>query len=239
MNEPNQPIQRRRISTLLDSTEPPTPLVTAATRDLPQVFNNVPKAHYRQHESGEKTANYWQVIDALIAKGHGRDAAEWAIHRLAETGLLSAEQGMQSLTTMLVHGIPTGPSTVLSDDLRHACLRATPALWARWHEESATAHKGVPAANTSGRATKESQGRGKNIDAQMLKVMAEKVESHGWSAIQWANHLDCSDGTVKGTKTWKVRLKAVRALAAADSALKRQQPNTTSRGRQKRKPNPN
>jgi hypothetical protein len=69
----------------------------------------------------------------------------------------------------------------------------------------------VASAGTSG-----GRGKGKHIDAKMLKVMAENPESHGWSARQWADHLDCSDGTVKDTKTWKERLKAARSMAAAD-----------------------
>jgi len=77
--------------------------------------------------------------------------------------------------------------------------------------------------------------RGKNIDAKMLKVMAENAESHGWSARQWAEHLKCSDGTVKGTKTWKERLKAARATAAADAASKMDQSHTSRSGRRKTK----
>jgi hypothetical protein len=61
---------------------------------------------------------------------------------------------------------------------------------------------------------------GKNIDARMLKVMAENPESHGWSARQWADHLGCSPGTVKETRTWKERLRAVRAMHRADAAAR-------------------
>lgn len=64
-------------------------------------------------------------------------------------------------------------------------------------------------------------GKGKNIDARMLKQLADDHSSASWSARQWAVFLECSDGTVKDTKTWKERLKAVRSLQAADSALTR------------------
>ena len=75
--------------------------------------------------------------------------------------------------------------------------------------------------------------RGKNIDARMLKVLAENKESCGWTARTWAAHLACSDGTVKGTQTWKERLKAVRALKAVDAAQKMDRARTHSSGRRK------
>ncbi len=78
--------------------------------------------------------------------------------------------------------------------------------------------------------------RGKNIDARMLKVMADNLESHGWTAAEWADHLRCSPSTVKETKTWTERLKGARALAAADAATKMDKSNTHTTGRQKKKP---
>jgi hypothetical protein len=85
----------------------------------------------------------------------------------------------------------------------------------------------------SPRSATSSKVRGKNIDARMLKVLTENFESHGWSARQWADHLDCSDGTIKDTPTWKERLKAVRATRAADAACKMDRSSTGSAGRRK------
>jgi hypothetical protein len=62
--------------------------------------------------------------------------------------------------------------------------------------------------------------KGKGIDARMLKVLLENFESHGWSATQWANHLGCASGTVKGTPTWKEKLKATRAIQKAEAATR-------------------
>lgn len=53
--------------------------------------------------------------------------------------------------------------------------------------------------------------KGKNIDARMLKVATENPESHDWDSEQWAAHLGCQAGTVRGTKTWKEHLRMVRA----------------------------
>lgn len=74
----------------------------------------------------------------------------------------------------------------------------------------------ISAPAPSGGTTKKTKG--KAIDARMLKVMAEKVDSWGWSARQWAEYLQCSDGTVKATKTWRDRLRAIRSGMAVESA---------------------
>jgi hypothetical protein len=80
----------------------------------------------------------------------------------------------------------------------------------------------------------EGRGRGakgRNIDAQMLKVMAENAESHGWSAREWADYLGCAKSTVVGTPTWRERLKATRATAAADAARRMDRGGLTRRDR--------
>ena len=79
--------------------------------------------------------------------------------------------------------------------------------------------------------------RGKNIDAQMVKVMLENQESAGWSAQQWADRLGCAKSTIAGTKTWKERLNAVRAMQAADAASRMDRSRPHPKGRQRRKPN--
>jgi hypothetical protein len=79
-----------------------------------------------------------------------------------------------------------------------------------------------------------SKAKGKNIDARMLKTMTNRPESCGWTANQWAEHLHCAAGTVKGTKTWKERLKAVRAMQAADSARRMATSTVRKRGGRER-----
>jgi hypothetical protein len=73
----------------------------------------------------------------------------------------------------------------------------------------------VPSATNAEKKTK-----GKNIDARMLKVLADNKESYGWSAAQWADHLKCAESTVKDTPTWKGQLAAFRANAKADRATR-------------------
>lgn len=74
---------------------------------------------------------------------------------------------------------------------------------------------------SSGPSVPPGKRKGKNVEARMLKVIAEKPESLTWSASQWAQHLGCSAGTVKGTETWKERIASVRAAAKVDAAMRR------------------
>jgi hypothetical protein len=55
--------------------------------------------------------------------------------------------------------------------------------------------------------SKPSKVKGKNIDARMLKRLADAPAAvSGWSAREWAEYLNCSAGTVKETKTWRTHL---------------------------------
>lgn len=51
--------------------------------------------------------------------------------------------------------------------------------------------------------TKARGRKGKQIDARMLKVMVDNIDSHSWSARVWALHVDCSHSSITGSKTWK------------------------------------
>ena len=64
--------------------------------------------------------------------------------------------------------------------------------------------------------SKGKKTKGKNIDAQMIRVLQENAESASWSARQWAVHLKCSKGTITECKTWTNLLRKSRALAAAE-----------------------
>ncbi len=63
--------------------------------------------------------------------------------------------------------------------------------------------------------------KGKRINARMLEALTQKPESMSWSASTWATYLDCVEGTVKGTRTWKIELAKIRATIKADRKLKR------------------
>lgn len=75
----------------------------------------------------------------------------------------------------------------------------------------------APTAAVSIRA-KTGGAKGKMIHARMLKTLSENPEAYGWTALEWAAQLKCSDGTIKGTELWKVTLKAHRAIAKAEKA---------------------
>jgi hypothetical protein len=79
------------------------------------------------------------------------------------------------------------------------------------------------------------RGRGKNVEGAMLKVLTNQPEAASWTSTQWADRLNCSAGTVKETKVWKERLKAVRALQAADTAAKMDRAGQATRGRRGRR----
>lgn len=70
-------------------------------------------------------------------------------------------------------------------------------------------------------AKKKSEGgkpraKGKNINGRMAKMLQSDPQKLQWSARMWAECLECSEGTVKGTFTWKQTVKAARALNKAD-----------------------
>ncbi len=100
-------------------------------------------------------------------------------------------------------------------DLRQAIRAALDAL--------PTSDPGAAApANTSGAgsaaataATNTKKGRGKHIEAQMLKMISEDAARCDWTARVWADRLGCSEGTVKGTAAWKRAMQA-RKLRDAD-----------------------
>ena len=45
-------------------------------------------------------------------------------------------------------------------------------------------------------------GRGKNVEARMLKLVSQNTEVLDWSAQDWATRLGCSRGTVCETAVW-------------------------------------
>ena len=127
------------------------------------------------------------------------------------------------------------------DDLADALLQAVPAydgnftatsasrhIWASgrhpsepwcWHIPdimAAIATTPAPTAPPAATATPAGKGRGKHIDARMLKILTERPESLEWTCRQWAEHLGCSLSTVAATQTWKKHIFNARALVRAD-----------------------
>src|SRR5262249_36082120 len=127
------------------------------------------------------------------------------------------------------------PSVANADRIRSAPLIVTSKMLAQalrnWAVEMDADAETIPHES----AARKGKVKGAGIGASMLKAPAENPESHGWSARQWAIHLDCSDGTVKATKTWKERLKAARATRLADAAARMDRSGTHPRGRRKHK----
>lgn len=77
-----------------------------------------------------------------------------------------------------------------------------------------------PNSNFANEESIKSDVKGKNINAQMLLQLQSDPTKLRWTAQQWAMHLDCSEGTVKGTKTWKNSIMVARAMQRAESIQK-------------------
>jgi hypothetical protein len=254
------PGSRLSVSTRPRTVEPPGGRVEAAMRDLPGVLNNAPDAPGVTTQPGERAVVYHMLRSGLEKNAHQRDAAEWAIHRHVEAGRLLVEPGVVGLPAAVTAGrVVAGGGTGRTYDRELCLLRSTAALWHWWHEgeerapvpvhpdhdRNGGAGEGVMSvpvpstplvpddASTSTDEQHEGKTKGKNIDARMLKKLADDPVSANWSARQWADYLHCSAGTVKETKTWKERLKAARAIQAADAADRMDRANTKPKGQRK------
>lgn len=60
------------------------------------------------------------------------------------------------------------------------------------------------------------RGKGKHIDARMLKVLQDDPEPLWWPAQKWAKVLGCSKATVVESRTWKEKILVARAIQAAE-----------------------
>lgn len=78
-------------------------------------------------------------------------------------------------------------------------------------------------------------GRGKNIDAKMLKIMVEFPASHSWTIREWADHLECGPSTVGESKTWTERLSILKTQNAIDATEKMDKSRTNPKGKRKPK----
>jgi hypothetical protein len=79
----------------------------------------------------------------------------------------------------------------------------------------------TPAVGHAPPATDPSQSgakpvKGKNAELPMIKKLDSDPESLYWSAEQWGHFLGVRASTVKGYRTWKVRVMLGRTIAAAD-----------------------
>ncbi len=79
------------------------------------------------------------------------------------------------------------------------------------------------------------KSKGRNINGAMLNMLLTNSDARGWSAREWAERLDCSHGTVTGTKAWK-GLENTRSLAAVAAQEKMDRTRTHPAGRKKPRP---
>lgn len=80
------------------------------------------------------------------------------------------------------------------------------------------------------------KAKGRNIEALMLKTLADNPDALHWSIRQWAAALECAVSTIAATQTWQTRLRAAKALEAAERVRHMDTSRTHFRGRARRKP---
>jgi hypothetical protein len=90
--------------------------------------------------------------------------------------------------------------------------------------------------NNNTPSNEKGKTKGKNINARMLATFANDKLSVDWSSTMWAQHLDCAESTVRGTKTWNEVLKVSRQLTKLEEAEKMDQSRLSKRNRLTHKP---
>lgn len=147
-----------QVATLPSSPVPPAALIEAAMRDVPGVLADVGYTQEQYGDAlapGERILPHHRIVRELGDQHrHCRAAAEWAIHRLAEQGLLRARHGRgHSPSWQNRDGSWSGGESYEVRDLAHALLETTPRLWEWWRggtTQAETATRGQPERIASG-----------------------------------------------------------------------------------------
>jgi hypothetical protein len=120
------------------------------------------------------------------------------------------------------------------DDYAQVCVSALAVLKAGALDGPAELKAGS-LARPADRDQGTSKVKGKDINARMLKEMAENPECLDWSSREWANRLSCAESTVRGSRTWRVVLPNARAMRVARGAERMDPSRTHARGRRRMK----
>lgn len=182
-----------------------------------------------------------QTLDGMAAVAPKTFDAGWAIRRAVEP--IAAQLGCFRVVKMpaspslsqFLHNLREQRDTFPERRLLEALLEAVTAERGIDLTIPAPAHA-RPTADASRGETGDKKTKGKNIDARMLKVMAENPECLDWSSRQWAAELSCAESTVREGRTWKVLLPNARAMRVAAGAERMDSSRTNPRGRRKVNP---
>lgn len=174
----------------------------------------------------------------LVAARKKMDELQRVIIGVVSDNVVTFDNDLSHRLLELADSTTPAPTPAVNSPIRHAPAVSAPLPTAPQQGEGGKPADPAPQPSPTGpqqsEGGKPTSSRRKNIDARMLQTLADNQQSHGWTVRQWAGFLRCSSSTVAGTKTWRGRLKSIRAIAAVDAASKM---NDASAGRRVKKPN--
>lgn len=143
-----------------NSPSPPEASIEAARHDVPPTLadmENTSEYGVKQPEPGERIVPHYRLVQELTQKRqHGKTAAEWAIDRLVEQGMLTIHPGCSSTPGVIGRDGAwlMAPITYQLHELKYCLIQSTPRLWAWWREQhedksKANATRGICEARTA------------------------------------------------------------------------------------------
>lgn len=150
---------------------------------------------------------------------HGRSAAkmlataDWQASELVPVAESLVKECMAFATAAARQRGIIGAGAALTDD---AIRELTFAVRPTDEPAPPVADPAAPPAGTENSERGQQGVKGKNVNGRMAEMLQSDPMRMEWSARKWAENLECSEGTVKGTTTWKQTVKAARALNKAD-----------------------
>lgn len=116
---------------------PPEQEVEAAQQILPRVLadmDNVTGYGATDPGEGQRVVTYRSLVKKLTEQGPSKTATEWAIHQLAQQGMLTLRYGRLDTPALFQDGqLVAGGKQLVTRDLQYALVESTAALW-EWRE---------------------------------------------------------------------------------------------------------
>jgi hypothetical protein len=169
------------IDTHPDAPLPPEPLVEAALRAIAPTLADVGQTSELgagKGAPGQRIVVYDRLLRELAEKrGHSKAAAAWAIHRLAEKGLLVIRSSIG------VFPFPVGrddsragqPTEVRRRDLPSSLVQSTPGLWTLWHEQGGNSVNAAAAETADAARGSTSPEKSSETLEQLQDWLAQRV----------------------------------------------------------------
>jgi hypothetical protein len=161
---------------------PPESLIVAAMCDLPGIMEKMPNTTdpgVEPPKRGQRLVSYYGLVRHLVDKrGHVRLAAEWAIHRLQQQGMLIARCGRASVPWIIsADGSQLDPSgNYKLPNLRDSLIESTHRLW-EWSARQRKEDSGKPGLPISHIQTIKDKVRHRKIMLQRLREVQERLQA--------------------------------------------------------------